>query len=201
MIGFDTYPVEVRCSIAQIDNVYWMQRELVSLTARQADVPVDRGRPDGALPRERGSDARGRPRRDVARDRRRRARNRLLPRLVGRGHPQRGAPDEPRDPRARAGAPLPGREGELVDREPRPHRRAALQRRDVRHRGQHLDLADEHVVLVPGLGGRTLRVFRDGRTSRRSATSSPTSSRASASRSTSSRPPAGRSARALPCVR
>jgi hypothetical protein len=32
VIGFDTYPVEVRCSIAQIDNVYWMQRELVSLT-------------------------------------------------------------------------------------------------------------------------------------------------------------------------
>ncbi|HEY4622003.1 MAG TPA: hypothetical protein VIG93_09910, partial [Gaiellaceae bacterium] len=32
VIGFDTYPVEVRCSVAQIDNVYWMQRELVSLT-------------------------------------------------------------------------------------------------------------------------------------------------------------------------
>jgi hypothetical protein len=32
VIGFDTYPVEVRCSLAQIDNVYWMQRELVSLT-------------------------------------------------------------------------------------------------------------------------------------------------------------------------
>ena len=32
VIGFDTYPVEGRCSIAQIDNVYWMQRELVSLT-------------------------------------------------------------------------------------------------------------------------------------------------------------------------
>ena len=49
VIGFDTYPVEVRCSIAQIDNVYWMQRELVGLTRGQADVPVDRGRPDGAL--------------------------------------------------------------------------------------------------------------------------------------------------------
>ncbi|HXF98695.1 MAG TPA: fibronectin type III domain-containing protein [Gaiellaceae bacterium] len=32
VIGFDTYPVEVRCSLAQIDNVYWMQRELVGLT-------------------------------------------------------------------------------------------------------------------------------------------------------------------------
>jgi hypothetical protein len=32
VIGFDTYPVEGRCSLAQIDNVYWMQRELVSLT-------------------------------------------------------------------------------------------------------------------------------------------------------------------------
>jgi hypothetical protein len=32
VIGFDTYPVEVRCSLDQIDNVYWMQRELISLT-------------------------------------------------------------------------------------------------------------------------------------------------------------------------
>ena len=32
IIGFDTYPVEVRCSLEQIDNVYWMQRELVALT-------------------------------------------------------------------------------------------------------------------------------------------------------------------------
>jgi hypothetical protein len=32
VIGFDTYPVEVRCSVGQIDNVYWMQRELVALT-------------------------------------------------------------------------------------------------------------------------------------------------------------------------
>ncbi len=32
VIGFDTYPVEGRCSIAEIDNVYWMQRELVALT-------------------------------------------------------------------------------------------------------------------------------------------------------------------------
>ncbi len=32
VIGFDTYPVEVRCSLRFIDNVYWMQRELVSLT-------------------------------------------------------------------------------------------------------------------------------------------------------------------------
>jgi hypothetical protein len=31
VIGFDTYPVEGRCDLAQIDNVYWMQRELVSL--------------------------------------------------------------------------------------------------------------------------------------------------------------------------
>ncbi|GIU95857.1 MAG: hypothetical protein KatS3mg012_2314 [Gaiellaceae bacterium] len=31
VIGFDTYPVEVRCSLAQIDNVYRMQRELVQL--------------------------------------------------------------------------------------------------------------------------------------------------------------------------
>ncbi len=31
VIGFDTYPVEVRCTVAQIDNVYWMQRELVQL--------------------------------------------------------------------------------------------------------------------------------------------------------------------------
>jgi hypothetical protein len=32
VIGFDTYPVEGRCKIEQIDNVYWMQRELVSVT-------------------------------------------------------------------------------------------------------------------------------------------------------------------------
>jgi hypothetical protein len=32
VIGFDTYPVEVRCSLDQIDNVYWMQRELIGLT-------------------------------------------------------------------------------------------------------------------------------------------------------------------------
>jgi hypothetical protein len=32
IIGFDTYPVEVRCSLDQIDNVYWMQRELIALT-------------------------------------------------------------------------------------------------------------------------------------------------------------------------
>jgi hypothetical protein len=31
VIGFDTYPLEVRCTIAQLDNVYWMQRELVQL--------------------------------------------------------------------------------------------------------------------------------------------------------------------------
>jgi hypothetical protein len=31
VIGFDTYPIEVRCTIAQLDNVYWMQRELVQL--------------------------------------------------------------------------------------------------------------------------------------------------------------------------
>jgi hypothetical protein len=31
VIGFDTYPVEVRCSLAQIDNVYWMQREIAQL--------------------------------------------------------------------------------------------------------------------------------------------------------------------------
>lgn len=31
VIGFDTYPLEVRCSIAAIDNVYRMQRELVQL--------------------------------------------------------------------------------------------------------------------------------------------------------------------------
>jgi hypothetical protein len=32
VIGFDTYPVEVRCSLEQIDNVFWMQRELIGLT-------------------------------------------------------------------------------------------------------------------------------------------------------------------------
>ena len=32
VIGFDTYPIEGRCKLAQIDNVYWMQRELVALT-------------------------------------------------------------------------------------------------------------------------------------------------------------------------
>ena len=32
VIGFDTYPVEVRCSLDQIDNVFWMQRELIALT-------------------------------------------------------------------------------------------------------------------------------------------------------------------------
>jgi hypothetical protein len=31
-VGFDTYPIEGRCSLAQIDNVYWMQRELAGLT-------------------------------------------------------------------------------------------------------------------------------------------------------------------------
>jgi hypothetical protein len=32
-IGFDTYPIEVRCTISQLDNVYWMQRELVNMAA------------------------------------------------------------------------------------------------------------------------------------------------------------------------
>ena len=32
VIGFDTYPVEVRCSLDAIDNVFWMQRELIALT-------------------------------------------------------------------------------------------------------------------------------------------------------------------------
>ena len=32
VIGFDTYPIEVRCSVDQLDNVYWMQRELIQLT-------------------------------------------------------------------------------------------------------------------------------------------------------------------------
>jgi hypothetical protein len=32
VIGFDTYPVEGRCDLKQIDNVYWMERELVALT-------------------------------------------------------------------------------------------------------------------------------------------------------------------------
>jgi len=31
VIGFDTYPVEGRCKPEQIDNVYWMQREIASL--------------------------------------------------------------------------------------------------------------------------------------------------------------------------
>jgi hypothetical protein len=30
-IGFDTYPIEGRCKLSQIDNVYWMQRELAGL--------------------------------------------------------------------------------------------------------------------------------------------------------------------------
>jgi hypothetical protein len=29
VVGFDTYPLEVRCSLAKVDNVYWMQRELI----------------------------------------------------------------------------------------------------------------------------------------------------------------------------
>jgi hypothetical protein len=32
VIGFDTYPVEVRCNIGVIDNVYRFQRELIALT-------------------------------------------------------------------------------------------------------------------------------------------------------------------------
>ena len=32
VVGFDTYPVEGRCKIEEIDNVYWMQREIVALT-------------------------------------------------------------------------------------------------------------------------------------------------------------------------
>ena len=32
VIGFDTYPVEVRCNLGLIDNVYWMQREIIALT-------------------------------------------------------------------------------------------------------------------------------------------------------------------------
>jgi hypothetical protein len=31
VVGFDTYPVEGRCDLGQIDNVYWMQREIVAL--------------------------------------------------------------------------------------------------------------------------------------------------------------------------
>jgi hypothetical protein len=32
VIGFDTSPIEVRCDIRLLDNVYWMQRELITLT-------------------------------------------------------------------------------------------------------------------------------------------------------------------------
>jgi hypothetical protein len=33
VIGFDTYPLEVRCTIDHLDDVYWMQRELVHMAA------------------------------------------------------------------------------------------------------------------------------------------------------------------------
>ena len=120
MIGFDTYPVEVRCSLAQIDNVYWMQRELVALTGGKPTFQwIEAGPMEHC--RENRSDARGRPQRDLARDRRRRARHRLLPGLVGGKSAARSAPAN-RDPRARPRllSPVAGR---LVDRRSRRHRR------------------------------------------------------------------------------
>ena len=56
VIGFDTIPVEVRCSVAQIDNVYWMQRELVALTRGKPTFqwieagPMEHCRPNEARP-------------------------------------------------------------------------------------------------------------------------------------------------------
>ena len=123
VIGFDTYPVEVRCSLAQIDNVYWMQRELIGLTGGKPTFQWIEAGPMEHCRENEDPDARRRPRGDVARDRGRRSRHRLLPRLVGRGHPRRGAPDEPRDPRARPCSPRSRRTGELVGRGPRPRRR------------------------------------------------------------------------------
>ena len=152
---------------------------------RQADLPVDRSRPDGALPRERGSDPGSRPRRDVAGYRGRSARNRLLPGLVGGVDPRRGAPREPRDPRTCPRAPLLRRQGELVDPEPGPHRRTALQRRDVRHRRQHLDQRTRRRrSRFSASAVAHCACSATAERSSRSATSSPTSSPGSVSRST-----------------
>ena len=166
VIGFDTYPVEVRCSLAQIDNVYWMQRELVA-----ADRAASR-RSSGSRPGpmehcsdEPGSDARRRARRDLARDRRRRPRDRLLPRLVGGGHPERGAPGEPRDPRARPGAPRAGRKATFSTESPVRVGARKYNGATLRHRGEHLDLADDaHRSRFPASAGASSACSRDGRT-------------------------------------
>ena len=199
VIGFDTYPVEVRCSVAQIDNVYWMQRELVALTRGKPTFQWIEAGPMEHCRENEDPTPDGRARRDLARHRRRRTRHRLLPRLVGGDHPQRGAPREPRDPRARPRAPRARRQGELVDREPGPHRRAPLQRRDLRHRGQHVDGADDRVVHAARASAAARSTSSaTAASSSRSATSSRTSCPGSASRSTSSRRPAGSSEKARP---
>ena len=170
VIGFDTYPVEGRCSLAQIDNVYWMQRELVSLTRGKPTFqwieagPMEHCRenqdPTPAVVRAEtwlavAGGARGigyfpdwweeSIRGEV------RLTNReilaLAPALLS--------------PVAKANWSTDG---------PRPHRRAALQRRDVRHRGQHLDSGRDRLVLASWpRRSRTARVPRrpNGQAARR----------------------------------
>ena len=58
VIGFDTYPVEVRCSLEQIDNVFWMQRELIGLTGGKPTFQWIEAGPMEHCTLERGSDAR-----------------------------------------------------------------------------------------------------------------------------------------------
>ena len=117
VIGFDTYPVEVRCTLAQIDNVYWMQRELVSLTGGKPTFQWIEAGPMEHCRHNQDPTPASCALRPGSRSRAAPAVSATSP-TGGRRHPQRGAPCEPRHPRARPRAALAGRESELVGGEP-----------------------------------------------------------------------------------
>ena len=106
---------------------------------RQADVPVDRSRADGAQVRRRQvarPDSGDRTRGDVARHRRRSRSDRLLPEPLVRTDRRRHRRHEPRDQGLEPGAARTD-VGRHLRRTCRSRLRENTQRRDLRHRRQH----------------------------------------------------------------
>ena len=150
VIGFDTYPIEVRCSVEQIDNVFWMQRELIQLTGGKPTFqwieagPMEHCRwnqdPTPGIVRAETWLAIAGGAKGIG----------YFPDYWEEDIRSEVTRDEPRDPRARPRPARPVREGELVDAEPGAGRRTALQRRDLRRRREHLDGPRQHLVHHPG---------------------------------------------------
>ena len=195
VIGFDTYPVEVRCTIEQIDNVYWMQRELVSLTGGKPTFQwIEAGPMEHCRDNEDPTPAVVRAETWLA----------IAGGARGIGYfPDWWAEDIRNEVRlvnreilALAPALLaPVAKANWSTESPVRVGARPLQRRDVRHRREHLDVADDHVVHhARASAAASFASSATAAPSPRSAISSSTSSPASASRSTSSRPPAGREA-------